>query len=441
MNKILAWATLAVAATIGMSQGIPEAKAAGEMRIPIMSYRTGPFAATGIPLMNGQGDYLAMINARDGGINGVKIIWDECETAYNTEKGMECYEKSKANGGTLTQPWSTGITLQVIPKASVDKIPVYTGGYGLSAGAIGDLFPWVFVPPQTYWDGASAILKYIAGGDDLSKLKGKKIVLLHLDHPYGKEPIPFLQKMGADYGFEFLPIPVGLKEMQSQSAQWLQIRKEKPDYVLMWGWGAMNAGAIQEAVKTKFPMDQFFGVWWSGHDEDLITVGDKAKGYRAISFNLVGDYPAIQDMKKYVVDAGKSQVTDKATINQTFYQRGAIMSVYIVEAVRTAMKKFGNRPLTGAELRWGFEHLNITADRWKELGFAGAAQPVKLTCDDHSSQAPVWMTQWDGAKFVKVSEPISSNKALVRSMLEETAKAYAEANKPWPGRDGIPCDK
>ena len=112
------------------------------------------------------------------------------------------------------------------------------------------------------------ILQHISGGN-LDSLKGKKIVLLHLDHPYGKEPIPLLEALAAKHGFTFLPIPVGLKEMQNQSAQWLQIRRERPDFVLMWGWGAMNAGAITEAVKTKFPMDKFVGIWWSGHDGDL----------------------------------------------------------------------------------------------------------------------------------------------------------------------------
>ena len=433
-------AGLAVASAGLTSLSSTSSVEADELRIPILSYRTGPFAGTGIPLMDGHQDYFAMINERDGGINGVRVFWEECETAYNTEKGMECYEKTKANGGILTQPWSTGITLQAIPRANVDKIPLYSGGYGLSAGAVGDLFPWVFVPPQTYWDGASAALHYMAGGRDLSKLKGQKIALIHLDHPYGKEPIPLLQRMADQHGFTFLPVPVGIKEMQNQSAQWLQIRREKPDWVLMWGWGAMNAGAIQEAVKTRFPMDRFIGVWWSGHDADLLTVGEKGKGYKSMTFNLVGDYPAIRDMKTMVVDAGKSEVTDPATVNRTFYQRGAIMAATIGEAVRTAMDKYGNRPITGSELRWGFENLDITADRWAELGFPGAAQPIKLSCSDHSGQAPVWIVEWDGAKFVKVSDPIDSNRELVRGMLEEAAAAYAESNAPWPGRDGIPCE-
>ena len=71
------------------------------------------------------------------------------------------------------------------------------------------------------------ILKAISDGN-LDSLKGKKIVLLHLDAPYGKEPIPLLQAYADKLGFTLLPIPVGVKEMQNQSAQWLQIRRERP---------------------------------------------------------------------------------------------------------------------------------------------------------------------------------------------------------------------
>ena len=249
-----------------------------DLNVLNLSYRTGPFATTGIPLMDGMLDYANMLNERDGGIGGQKYNMIECETGYSTDKGVECYSKLKGDNILTVHPWSTGITLQVIPKAGVDRIPVLSTAYGLSAAADGNTFPWVFNFPATYWDGASIILKYI-GGYDMRGLKGKKLVLLHLDHPYGKEPIPLFKDLSKVYGYEFIPIPVGLKEMQNQSAQWLQIRREKPDYVMMWGWGAMNPGAINEAVKTRFDMNRFIGIWWSGHDDDLMVAGQKAKGY------------------------------------------------------------------------------------------------------------------------------------------------------------------
>ena len=49
---------------------------------------------------------------------------------------MECYERTKGEA-VVTQPWSTGITLQVLPKTNVDEIPILAPGYGFSAMADG----------------------------------------------------------------------------------------------------------------------------------------------------------------------------------------------------------------------------------------------------------------------------------------------------------------
>ena len=78
---------------------------------------------SGIPIANGFVDYFTLLNERDGGINGVKVAWEECETQYDTKQGVECYERLKGKGAVLVNPYSTGITYQLIPKAPVDKIP------------------------------------------------------------------------------------------------------------------------------------------------------------------------------------------------------------------------------------------------------------------------------------------------------------------------------
>src|SRR5262245_9578288 len=139
-----------------------KAQAQDSIYVPLLTYRTGPFAGSGIPVANGMHDYLTMLNERDGGIGGVKIEVDECETGYTAEKGVECYEKTKPKKPLVYNPYSTAITLQLIPKASVDKIPLLSMAYGLSASAIGKTFAWVFNPPTTAWDGTPAIITYIA---------------------------------------------------------------------------------------------------------------------------------------------------------------------------------------------------------------------------------------------------------------------------------------
>lgn len=427
------FALVGAAIAVSTALAIPASFAEDSLYLPNLAYRTGPFAATGIPLMDGQRDYIAMLNARDGGLNGVKLNYDECETGYNTEKGVECYEKTK-DKALVTQPWSTGITLQVLPKSNVDKIPILAPGYGFSPMAEGKIFQWAFNPPASYWDGASMILKYISGGN-LDSLKGKKIVLLHLDAPYGKEPIPLFEDMAKKHGFTFLAIPVGVKEMQNQSAQWLQIRREKPDYVLMWGWGAMNAGAASEAVKTHFPMDHFIGIWWSGHDGDMKTVGEGGKGYKSISWSVpVSDAPVMQDIKKYVLDA-KVNTIGEGEFDWVFYQRGVLISMFLTEGIKTAQEHFNAKVITPEQLRWGLENLNFDEARIKALGADGMIAPFKTTCADHAGHAGGWILQWDGSKFVKASDLLTADRDAIVPLEQAKAKEYAEANKPWPTND------
>jgi branched-chain amino acid transport system substrate-binding protein len=129
------------------------------------------------------------------------------------------------------------------------------------------------------------------GGAD--SLKGKKIGYIFLDAGYGREPIPLLEQMAADMGFELLQYPVPGKEMQNQSSQWLNIRRDRPDYMIMWGWGAMSPTAVKEATKIRYPMDKFYGIWWSGGNDDAAAGGEAAKGYRTLNFHGVGsDFPA-----------------------------------------------------------------------------------------------------------------------------------------------------
>jgi branched-chain amino acid transport system substrate-binding protein len=418
------------------------AGAADTILVPLLSYRTGPFSGSGAPIANGMADYLNMLNERDGGIGGVKIVVEECETGYDTKKGIECYESIKSKNPVVVNPYSTGITLQIIPKAAVDKIPILSMAYGLSASADGNTFPWVFNPPSTYWDGASVFVKYVAqqlGGPD--KLKGKKLGLVYLDAPYGKEPIPLLEQLAKDYGFELKLYPVPAPDMQNQSALWLGVRRDRPDYIYLQGFGAMNPTAVKEAAKINFPMDHLIGNWWAGNEDDARPAGDGGKGYLSLDFNQVGQsFPVIQDILKNVVDKGKSQVASKDKVGENFYNRGVLNSMIIAEAIRNAQKLTGKKVITGEDMRRGLESLNITEARLKELGMDGFAAPFRVSCSDHNGHHSVFVVKWDGAKWVKASDWIEPIKDKVVPLIDTAAKDYAASNSGWPKRTEA-CDK
>jgi branched-chain amino acid transport system substrate-binding protein len=434
MQTMMRMTALSAAFAAAAAFVAPAALAQDSLYVPNLSYRTGPFAATGTPIMNGQRDYMTLLNERDGGINGVRIAYDECETGYNTEKGVECYEATKANA-IVTQPWSTGITLQVLPRTNVDQIPVLAPGYGFSPMADGKVFKWAYNPPSSYWDGASMLLNYVADGD-LSSLNGKKIVLIHLDAPYGREPIPLFEKYAAEHGFTFLPIPVGVTEMQNQSAQWLQIRRENPDFVFMWGWGAMNAGALTEAARTRFPMEKFLGIWWSGHDGDMAAVGEQGKGYRAVSWNVpVSDSPLMNDIREHVIDKGLSQIGNQSELDWVFYQRGLVISMMAAEAIKAAQEEFDATVITPEQMRWGLENLNIDEAKLEELGMSGMVVPFQTTCANHTGHGGGWIIEWDGSKFERVSDILSPDREVIEPLEAAEAAKYAEANAPWPAND------
>src|SRR5579862_6717414 len=201
--RILAMA--AAVAALGIGPG--NAFAQNEQFIPRLVYRTGPYAPNGIPFADGYADYLDLVNARDGGLNGVKLTYEECEDGYNNDKGVECYERLKGKGPTgasLVDPLSTGITYALIERATADKIPVVSMGYGRADASDGAVFPYVFTLPATYWAQADAFIKYVAAQDGgFDKLKDEKIALVYHDSAYGKEPIATLEKLSAKYGYTF----------------------------------------------------------------------------------------------------------------------------------------------------------------------------------------------------------------------------------------------
>jgi len=424
----------AAAAVLIGATAIP-ALAQDSIYVPLLTYRTGPFAGSGIPIADGMHDYLRMLNERDGGIGGVKLNIEECETGYDTKKGVECYESIKGKNPAVVNPYSTGITLQLIPKAAVDKIPLLSMAYGLSPSADGNVFPWIFNPPVTYWDGASVFIKYAAekeGGMD--KLKGKKIALLHLDAPYGKEPIPLLEALSKELGFQLILYPVAAQDMQNQGAIWLNVRRDRPDWIYLQGWGAMNPTAVKEAVRNGFPIGKMVGVWWSGGDDDARAGGDQAKGYKSLDFHAVGtDFGVIKDVQKHVIDKGLSKYP-KEKVGDNLYNRGIYNSMLVGEAIRTAQQITGKKAVNGEDVRKGLEALNITEARLKELGMEGFAAPVKVSCEDHNGHRKVFVAEWDGTKWVKASDWIEPMKDKVRPLIEAGAKDYAEKNTGWPKR-------
>ena len=428
--KHLSLAVAAVAAFAGTLGSTPAFAQAKEQFFPLLVYRTGPYAPNGTPWANGKQDYIKMINARDGGINGVKLTFEECETGYATDKGVECYERLKGKGASVFDPQSTGITFALTDKAPGDKIPLITLGYGLSASQDGGVFKWNFPLMGSYWTGADIILQHIGkkeGGMD--KLKGKKIALVYHDSPFGKEPIPLIQERSKMHGFDLQLIPVTAPGVE-QKAAWLQVRQSRPDFVMLWGWGVMNSTALKEAQATGYPRDKMYGVWWAGAEPDVKDVGEGAKGYNALALNTSGQQPkVIQDILKFVHDKGQG-TGPKDEVGSVLYTRGLIIQMFAVEAVRRAQERFGKgKVMTGEQVRWGLENLALDQKKLDSLGFSGVLRPISTSCQDHMGSTWARIHTWDGAKWNFSSDWYQADEQIIKPMVKAAADKYASDKK------------
>ncbi len=402
---------------------------ANEQYVPLLSYRVGPYGSNGTSFFGAMIDYMTLVNMK-GGVNGVKMTWEECETEYNASRGVECYErlKSRNGGATIVEPVSTGIAYGILDRVGKDKVPMTTLGYGRSDAANGKVFPYVFPLISTYWNQAAAMVVYLgekAGGMD--KLKGKKIVHLYHDSAYGKEPLPVLEAEAAKWGFELIKIPVTPPGNEQQS-QWLQIRQANPDYVIMWTFGVMSAVGLKTAQRNGFPREKILGVWWAGSEEDTEPAGEAAKGYSAMSFTTPGEFPLLDEIRTQLYKAGKGNLKELDRVGNVMYLRGIVAAVLMVEGMRNAQAKFGKgKVITGEQMRWGLENLNVDRARQKELGVEDMFPPVKTSCDDHEGSGAVKVVQWDGKKWVALSKTwLTGDKALVRKLLEASSAAYAK---------------
>ena len=218
-----------------------------------------------------------------------------------------------------------------------------------------------------------------------------------------------------------------------QEAQWLEIRRIHPDFVVLRGWGVMNPVALKTAQKTGFPANHIIGNVWSNSEEDAKPAGDAAKGYIALTTQATGtSYPVIQQIESTVYAAGKGDMADKSRIGSVYYNLGVVNGILNVEAVRIAQAKFGDQTLTGDQVRWGFEHLNLSPDRVKALGAAGLFHSIDVTCSDHEGHGLVTFQQWDGTQWHRISDWIAPDWALLRPIIEASANKYAAQNGITP---------
>ena len=366
----------------------------------------------------GQRDYAALVNAR-GGILGHPIEIDVVDTGNQPQRGIAAYERFKDEGAVLCDFLSTPVSRAVVPRALADGMNVMTLFHGRSDAADGKVFPTIFPMTPAYWSQATTIIKYI---DDQEKgdLKGKKIALVMIDSPFGREPLPVFQELAKRLGYEFQAFPYP-SPGNEQSAAWTQVRRFKPDWTILWGAGGGQPVSVRDAIGNGISPDRLASVIWISETDTNIIGAEQTKGLLRFEGVAYGkDVPAIKAIEEQVIAKGKGAgPADK--VGGTYYNIGAASIALAAEGARLALSKEGE-PLTPAKLKAGLESI-------KDFTGEGLLPPVTVTADDHQGGGRGRVDAWDGSKWVPKSQWAPAYQDIVWDLIHKSAEEFKASGK------------
>jgi branched-chain amino acid transport system substrate-binding protein len=411
MKKMRVTIGLAASAATGLWLASPAAAQQKEVLIGMQCDRTGATQITGVVLCPAMHDYFGLINGA-GGVEGYTIKAEEIDNEYKVPQAVEAYQRHKQEGAVLMTLYGTPMTVALNQRLEEDKIATTSPGFGISAAADGARYPYLFPIAATYWSQGAAAVQFVKdklGGN----LKGKKIAYVFYDNPAGHEPLPIIEELQKQEGFElrtFAVPPPGVEV----GAQVLDItQRYRPDFVIAHLFGRSPAAAIKAFKSNGYPLSKVVGLVWASSEADIDAAGGfgVADGYHAMQFAGAGDdYPVRQQIKAMYRKEGKEPIKlmDENTV---YYNRGLLQAAIHVEAIRNALKATGGNKPTGTDVKNGLEQIH-------DFTLGGLVPPLEITPTDHEGGGWVQIFQVKGGKFVKETDWFRAYRDVVEHALK-----------------------
>lgn len=362
----------------------------------------------------GQKDYLTMINDA-GGVDGHKIEYASSDTGNQPQRGIEAYNRAQRDGAVLFDFLSTPVARAMVNRALDDKVVMITALHGRGDASDGETFPYIFPLMSTYWSQAASLIDYMEKHE--GGLKGKKVAHVYIDSPFGREPIPVLEKLSEKLDFSLRTFPYA-SPGNEQSSTWSEVRRFRPDQVIIWGAGGGQAVSVREAIRNGIAPEKIHSVVWLA-EADMEAVGkDTAKGIRKFEATDSGTgSPLLKEIMEKVIEPGKGS-GPKENVGRTYYNIGVATMAVSVEAARLALKEYGP-PLDGEKLRKGFEMV-------KDFSANGLLPPLTFSNKDHQGGGFGRVAHWDGEKWAPLSDWSNPYQDIVWESIAHDAAAFKE---------------
>ncbi len=388
-----AGAAFAAATLVGASMASAQNK---EIVLGFQIDRTGVTANIGVPMAGGYHDYVALINSK-GGVEGYKLRISEIDNEYKVPPAVEGYERQKREGAVIIGLFGTPHTQALTARLVEDKIPATSPGFGTAVSRAGERYPYLFPMAASYWSQMAGALEF-AKGQLGGSLKGKKIAYLMYDNPAGKEPLPVLEAVAKQEGFEhrvFAVPPPGV-EMNAQILDLTQ--RFRPDFVVTHLFGRAPSVSIKDLKRNGYPLRKVVAMVWGAAEADIEAAGGFAfsEGYNTIQFAGAGtDFPVIREILNMYSAQGKEPPREMRS--SVMYNRGVLQAAVHIEGIRNAIKANGGQAPTGEQVKAGLEQIS-------DFSLGGLVPPLKMTAQDHEGGGWVKVYQVKGGALQPVGD-------------------------------------
>ena len=377
--------------------------------------RTGATQLVGVNLCPGVHDYIELVNKK-GGVMGHPIKYLEIEHGYEVPRAVEAYETMKGQGAVAMLDYGTPIVYALTPRHTADKIPGITPGFGRADAADGQRFPYIFPLAASYWSQGAAAVKFVL---DQAQKAGKqpkdlKLAYVFYDNPAGREPLPVIERLAKQEGFQLRTFAVPPPGLEMSAAALDIARRYRADWVIAHLFGRSPSVSIKEFSKVGYPRDRVVSLVWGAAEVDIDAAGwDTAQGYLGMQFAGVGqDFPVIQEIVKLYREV-RQDPPEALMKTSVYYNRGVFNAALLVEAVRLALEKFGE-PVTGEKVKQGFESI-------KAFTLDGLVPPMEVSEQDHEGGGWVRIYQVKEKKWVPVTDWFTGYREVVWDLIKEAA--------------------
>uniref|UniRef100_UPI003340E05F ABC transporter substrate-binding protein n=1 Tax=Castellaniella defragrans TaxID=75697 RepID=UPI003340E05F len=393
----------------GLAGGIAHAQDKAPIKIATLLDFTRVYTFLSDEYSQGQQDYIKLLNL-EGGIDGHPVEMIVRDQGSQPQQGIALYNQARDEGAIFFDFLSTPVANAVMPRANEDHLPMITFAHGRADAIDGQKFPFIFPSAAIYRSQAALLLQYMdqhGGG-----LQGKKIAFVHIDSPFGREPIALLEAIAGSKGFTLKTFPYAVPGTE-QSAAWTDVRRFRPDNVIIWGAGPGQAVSIRGAISNGISPKSIYSVIWLSETDMHSFQGDAVVGVkRFTAVNTGADSAILKRINEKVVAAGKGTGDAKA-VGSTYYNIGVASMAVMAQAAREAVGALGE-PLTGDKLKAGFEMI-------KDFDAEGLMPPLTIDGQDHQGGGRGRVSEWDGTKWVPLSGWDQAYQDVVWRLVQEDA--------------------